>query len=112
MSNEKRQSQEMRRTEVQREIWDLALFVTNKDPESLLAFKALSRLCDEHLRGRCKIDIVDVNLHPQLARREGIDAIPTLVKRGPPPKVKLVGDLHDLGRMAVELGLIESNIDG
>ena len=112
VSAQKQSGTGMKRIKGQNEIWDLALFVRGKEPESLLAFQALTRLCDRHLRGRCTIDIVDVELHPQLAQREGIEQTPTLLKRGPPPRIKLSEDLRETGQMAAGLGLIASASEG
>jgi circadian clock protein KaiB len=97
----------MKRINDQKETWNFALFVRGKEPASLLAFQALTRLCDRHLRGKCTIDIVDVELHPRQARREGIEQTPTLLKRGPPPRIELCGELHEAGQMAADLGLVE-----
>lgn len=87
-------------------IWDLALFVSGTSAESILAFQTLTKLCDKHLVGKYRVEIVDVELHPDRARKEGIVEAPTLVKYGPPPALKLAGDLYDFERLAEGLGLI------
>jgi circadian clock protein KaiB len=65
----------------------------------------LTRICDEHLEGRYRIEVIDLLEHPQLARGDQILALPTLVRKLPPPIRKLVGDLSDTERALVGLDL-------
>jgi circadian clock protein KaiB len=75
--------------------WDLCLYVTGQSPKSLRAIENLRRACDEHLAGRCQIEIVDLLEDPRRAAEDQILAVPTLVRRLPSPTRKLVGDLSD-----------------
>jgi circadian clock protein KaiB len=79
--------------------WDLCLYVTGQSPKSLRAIENLRRICAEHLAGRCQIEIVDLLLEPRRAAEDQILAVPTLVRRLPPPVRKLVGDLSDTDRL-------------
>jgi len=47
--------------------WNLRLYVAGRTPKSVLAFRNLQKLCDEHLKGRYKIEVIDLMIHPQLA---------------------------------------------
>jgi circadian clock protein KaiB len=85
--------------------WQLCLYIAGQSPKSLRAIANLRRLCDEYLRGRCEIEIVDLIEHPSLARRDQILAIPTLVRRQPVPMRKIVGDLSDTDRVLIGLQL-------
>lgn len=88
-----------------RETWNLRLYVAGQTPKSLAAFANLKRICEEHLAGRYRIEVVDLLENPQLARGDQILAIPTLVRRLPPPLKKIIGDLSNEHRVLVGLDL-------
>jgi len=87
------------------DVWDLRLYVAGKTAKSIAAFDNLSRLCAEHLNGKYRIEVVDLLLQPQLAKGDQIIAIPTLVRKIPPPIRKLIGDLSNVERTLVGLDL-------
>jgi circadian clock protein KaiB len=67
------------------------------------ALANLKRICEEHLEGRYSIEVIDLLKNPQLARGDQIVAIPTLVRRLPPPIRRIVGDLSNADRTLVGL---------
>jgi circadian clock protein KaiB len=85
--------------------WDLRLYVAGQTPKSIAAFANLKRLCETHLAGRYKIEVIDLLENPQLARGDQIVAIPTLVRKLPEPMRKIIGDLSDTARVLVGLQL-------
>ena len=87
------------------EQWTLRLYVAGQTPKSLVAFANLKRLCEERLKGRYSIEVVDLLKTPQLAQDDQILAIPTLVRRLPPPLRKIIGDLSNTERVLVGLDL-------
>jgi circadian clock protein KaiB len=87
------------------EIWSLRLYVAGQTPKSIAAFTNLKKLCEEHLAGRYRIEVIDLLQHPQLAEGDQILAIPTLVRRLPEPLRKIVGDLRNTERTLVGLHL-------
>lgn len=87
------------------DLWELRLYVAGKTPKSVAAFANLSRLCEEHLPGKYRIEVVDLLVHPQLARGDQIVAIPTLVRKLPEPIRKVIGDLSNVERTLVGLQL-------
>ena len=87
------------------ESWALRLYVAGQSPKSLLAFENLKRFCEEHLAGRYSIEVVDLLEQPQLAEGDQIVAIPTLVRKLPPPMKKIIGDLSNSERTLVGLDL-------
>lgn len=87
------------------EKWELRLYTAGQTPKSLAAFANLKQLCDEHLKGRYTIEVIDLMRHPQLAAGDQIVAIPTLVRRLPEPLRRIVGDLRDTERTLVGLQL-------
>ncbi len=91
--------------EERQELWQLRLYVAGQTPKSLAAFANLRKICEEHLAGKYRIEIVDLLLNPKLARGDQILAIPTLVRRLPPPVRKIIGDLSNTERVLVGLDL-------
>jgi circadian clock protein KaiB len=87
------------------ERYRLRLYVAGQSPKSLKAYDNLVQLCEEHLRSRYDIEIIDLLEHPQLAEGDEIVAIPTLVRRLPAPMRKIIGDLSDTDRVLVGLQL-------
>jgi circadian clock protein KaiB len=69
------------------------------------AFTNLKALCEEHLRGRYKIEVIDLLQQPQLAAGDQILAIPTLVRKLPEPLRRVIGDLRNTERTLVGLNL-------
>ena len=94
------------------DIWDLRLYVAGQSPKSVAAFANLKKLCEQHLQGRYKIEIIDLLEHPQLAAGDQIVAIPTLVRKLPEPLRKIVGDLSNTERTLVGLQLRPANKPG
>ncbi len=88
-------------------VYELRLYVAGQTPRSVLAFKNLKRICEEHLQGHYDIEIVDLLENPQLARGDQILAVPTLVRRLPEPIKKIIGDLSNTERVLVGLDLRE-----
>ena len=88
--------------------WDLRLYVAGQTPKSIAAFANLKRLCETHLAGRYKIEVIDLLENPQLVRGDQIVAIPTLVRKLPEPMRKIIGDLSDTERVLVGLQLLPS----
>jgi circadian clock protein KaiB len=78
---------------------NLRLYVAGQTPKSLRAFANLKALCEEHLKGRYRIELIDLRENPQLARRDQIVAIPTLVRRLPLPLRTFIGDLSNNVRL-------------
>jgi circadian clock protein KaiB len=85
--------------------WELRLYVAGKTPKSLAAIANLQRLCDEHLAGKFTIEVVDLIVHPHLAKGDEIVAIPTLIRKLPPPIRRVIGDLSNEERVLVGLQL-------
>ena len=87
------------------DFWDLRLYVAGQTPKCVAATARLRKLCEEHMAGQYRIEVVDLLLNPRLAQDEEILAIPTLVRRLPAPMRKIIGDLSDTERTLVGLQL-------
>ena len=86
-------------------LYSLRLYVAGQTPKSVLAFKNLKQICEDHLQGRYAIEVIDLVETPQLARGDQIFAVPTLVRRLPEPIKKIIGDLSNTERVLVGLDL-------
>jgi len=87
------------------EVWELRLYVAGQTPKSLTAFANLKKLCEEHLAGQYRIEVIDLLENPRLARGDQILAVPTLVRKLPEPVKKIIGDLSNTERVLVGLDL-------
>ena len=87
------------------ETFELRLYVTGMTPRSTRAITAVRALCEEFLRGRYDLEVIDVYQQPALSQREQIVATPTLVKKGPAPTRRLIGDMSNRARLLAGLGL-------
>jgi circadian clock protein KaiB len=86
-------------------LWQLRLYVAGQTPKSIAAFSNLKKICEDHLNGRYRIEVIDLVQQPQLSRGDQILAIPTLVRKLPQPVRKIIGDLSDTNRVLVGLDL-------
>ena len=85
--------------------WELRLYVAGVTLKSVTALKNLEKYCEEHLKGRYKIEVIDLLVHPQLAEGDQIFAIPTLVRKVPEPIRKIIGDLSNEEKVLVGLNI-------
>ena len=79
--------------------------MAGQTPKSLTAFSNLKKICENHLEGRYRIEVIDLVEQPQLSQGDQILAIPTLVRKLPQPVRKIIGDLSDTERVLVGLDL-------
>ncbi|HET9482882.1 MAG TPA: circadian clock KaiB family protein [Xanthomonadales bacterium] len=91
----------------ERQPFDLRLYIAGQTPRSIAAFANLKRLCEEHLAGCYRIEIVDLLDSPHSARDDQIVAVPTLVRNAPPPMRKIIGDLSDTERVLAVMQFVE-----
>ncbi len=88
------------------EFWNLRLYVAGQTPKSQAAFANLRKICETHLKGKCRIEVIDLVKNPRLAQGDQILAIPTLVRKLPEPMRKIIGDLSNTERVLVGLDII------
>ncbi len=87
------------------EIYNLRLYVAGQTEKSMEAFQNLEKIAEEHLKGRYTIEVIDLLKNPQLAEGDQILAIPTLVRKLPPPIRKIIGNLSNTERVLVGLDI-------
>jgi len=73
--------------------------------KSIAAFNNLKLICEEQLKGKYQIEVIDLLVNPQLSRNDQILAIPTLVRKLPKPVRKIIGNLSDTERVLIGLDL-------
>ena len=83
----------------------LHLYVAGLTPKSTRAVADLNRLCEEHLAGRCCVEVIDIYQQPERAIKAQIVAVPTLVKTEPGPTIRLIGKLTESQQVLKNLGL-------
>lgn len=84
----------------------LRLYVTGVTPKSQLAIANVKRICEEHLKGRYELEIIDIYQQPVLARGEQIIATPTLIKKIPAPLRRFIGSMADTEKILLGLDLV------
>jgi circadian clock protein KaiB len=83
----------------------LRLYIAGQTARSARAFANLTRICEEHLKGQYRIEVIDLTQDPQLAAGDQILAVPTLVRLLPEPVRKIIGDLSNTDRVLVGLDI-------
>lgn len=83
----------------------LRLYVTGSTPQSLRAITNVKKFCEEYLKGRYELEVIDLYQQPQLAQGEQIIAAPTLIKKLPLPLRRIIGDMSKTERVLVGLDL-------
>ena len=89
--------------------WVLRLYVAGQTPKALTAFANLKKICEEQLKGKYSIEVIDLLINPQLGKEDQILALPTLVRKLPVPVRKIIGDLSNTERVLVGLDLLPGN---
>jgi circadian clock protein KaiB len=94
------------------EHYKLQLFVTGSTPRSTRAIENMRRICDQNLRGRYDLEVIDVYQNPEATKDLQIVATPTLVKILPEPLRRIIGDLSDNDRVLAGLNLTPVGSNG
>ncbi|KJR99016.1 MAG: hypothetical protein VR65_18325 [Desulfobulbaceae bacterium BRH_c16a] len=87
------------------EPYTLRLYVAGLTPRSQEAIRTITAICEEHLMGRCDLEVIDIYQHPVLAKGDQIIAAPTLIKKLPMPLRKIIGSMADKEKILVGLDL-------
>jgi circadian clock protein KaiB len=91
------------------EKWVLRLYVAGQSPKALAAFANLKKICQQQLKGKYSIEVIDLLKSPQLGAEDQILALPTLVRKLPSPVRKIIGDLSNADRVLVGLDLLSKD---
>ena len=101
----KRKAFEKASKDLTKENYVLRLFVTGTTLKSMNAISNIKAICEEHLKGRYELEVIDLYQYPKLAKGEQIIALPTLIKKLPLPIRKLVGELSDMEKVLFGLDI-------
>jgi|ERR1051326_2433760 circadian clock protein KaiB len=83
----------------------LRLYISGSTSKSALADANIKRVCEQHLKNRYDLEVIDIYQQAHLARDQQIVAVPTLIKRLPHPLRRLIGDMSDLKKVLFGLDL-------
>lgn len=83
----------------------LRLYVSGATRRSSKAIENIRNFCEEHLKDRYELEIIDIYQQPELLRHEEVVAAPTLIKKLPPPLRRLIGDMSDKEKILVGLNI-------
>ena len=83
----------------------LRLYIAGTSARSNQAITNIRRICDEQLKGRCDLEVIDIYQQPILAAGAQIIAVPTLIKKLPPPLRRFIGSMADVDRILFGLDL-------
>lgn len=83
----------------------LRLYVAKGNPKSVRALERIKKICEEYLQGRYELEVIDIYKRPDLLEEDQVFAVPTLVKKLPPPLQKLIGDMTDTEKLIICLDL-------
>lgn len=84
----------------------LRLYITGATRRSLRAVANLKAICEEHLKGRYELEVIDLFQYPALAKEQQIIAAPTLLKMAPLPFQRIIGDMSNKEKVFKGLGLV------
>lgn len=105
MKADKTAAKKTKKSEPKKVMWLLRLYVAGQTPNSVRAIENIKRICEEHLKGSYDLEVIDIYQQPQLAKGDQIIALPTLLRKLPPPLRKFVGDMSASERILVGLDL-------
>ena len=104
--NSNKKSEKEKSVLTENDKWVLRLYVAGQSPKALTAFANLKKICEDQLKGKYSIEVIDLLINPQLGADDQILALPTLVRKLPVPVRKIIGDLSDTERVLVGLNLL------
>ena len=91
------------------DVYVLTLYIAGQSPRSKRAIENLRRIGQEYLEDQYEVEVIDIREDPDAADRNDIVAIPTLIKRLPPPMRRVVGDLSRTEKVLIGLDIKEKN---
>ncbi len=93
-------------TELDDRHYCLRLYIAGTTVHSINALENIKKICEEHLQGRYQLEVIDIYQQPGVSQKEHIVAVPTLIKRLPPPLQRIIGDMSKTEKVIVGLDLV------
>lgn len=103
LNSEKKTKEKQKKSD--KDKWILRLYVAGQTPKAVTAFDNLTKICEDQLKGKYAIEVIDLMKNPQLGAADQIFALPTLVRKLPVPVRKIIGDLSNTERVLIGLDL-------
>jgi circadian clock protein KaiB len=88
-----------------RENYILRLYVSGATELSARAVVNARKICDDYLKGRYRLEVLDIADNVAMAMKDQIVAAPTLVKLAPAPLRRFIGDLSNAEKLLERLGV-------
>ncbi|GAB1544920.1 hypothetical protein NUACC21_75960 [Scytonema sp. NUACC21] len=105
-TNDSTQAFEQAITELDNRYYYLRLYIAGTTVYSIQALENIKRICEEHLQGRYQLEVIDIYQQPGASKQEHIVAVPTLIKKLPPPLQKIIGDMSKTEKVLVGLDIV------
>lgn len=83
----------------------LRLYIAGPTTISTRALVNIRTICEEHLRERYDLEVVDLSIDPKRAREDNIISLPTLLRIMPASSKRLIGDMSDTQKVLKGLGI-------
>lgn len=93
-------------SELDNRYYCLRLYIAGTTIHSIRAIENIKRICESYLQGRYELEVIDVYQQPGFGKQENILAVPTLIKRLPPPLQKVIGDMSKTEKVLVGLDIV------
>lgn len=106
-NNESHTEQESETLRISEDVYVLRLFITGATPNSVRAVSNIKQICEQYLKGKYSLEIIDVYQQAEIASHEQLVALPLLIKKAPLPQKRFIGDLSDFEKVLKGLGVIE-----
>ncbi|RYY50715.1 MAG: circadian clock protein KaiB [Chitinophagaceae bacterium] len=87
--------------------YNLKLFITGASPNSIKAVQNLKKICEAHIPGRYRLEVIDIYQQPEVASREQVIAVPLLIRLSPAPGKRLIGNMSDTAQVLKGLQIPE-----
>lgn len=93
-------------SEIDDRYYCLRLYIAGTTVHSIQAIENIKRICEDYLKGRYELEVIDVYQQPEFGKQENIIAVPTLIKRLPPPLQRIIGDMSKTEKVLVGLDIV------
>jgi len=85
--------------------FELDLYIAGASTNSARAVANLREICEQYLKERYTLRVIDVHQEKSLAAQEQLVALPLLIKSRPYPERRLIGDMSDTQKVLKGLGI-------
>ena len=87
------------------------LYVAGTEGKSGRAIGNLQKIAENFVGIDCDIRVIDILKDPESAGHAGILATPTVIRRLPPPELRVIGDMSDASKALAAFGIWTDEIE-